>query len=176
MPLKSLIFDLDGTLLDTLQDLTASVNYALSRHNMPQRQAVEVRRFLGNGVKRLMASAVPDGEQNPHFEAAFADFKEYYVRHCLDLTRPYDGIPELLTTLHANGYKMAIVSNKLQAGVTELHQRFFADTIDVAIGERDGIRRKPAPDMVIEAMRQLGVQPDLYIHFTTSTIFSLNAN
>ena len=151
------IFDLDGTLLDTLQDLANSVNYALRCHGMPEHSLDAVRRFVGNGVRLLMERAVPDGAQNPQFEDTFATFRQHYMQHSLDSTRPYDGIPELIGELKARGCRMAVVSNKMMAATQELVRHFFPD-IPVAIGEHEaaGIRKKPAPDTVYEALRQLG--------------------
>ena len=100
MKYDTYIFDLDGTLLDTLQDLAASVNYALRQHAMPEHSIDDIRRFVGNGVRKLMERAVPDGAQNPLFESAFATFRQYYMQHSLDTTRPYDGIPEMLDELY----------------------------------------------------------------------------
>ena len=153
------IFDLDGTLLDTLGDLAASTNYALRMHGMPEHSVDDVRRFVGNGVRKLMERAVPDGVDNPDFEAAFATFREHYMEHSLDTTRPYDGIPEMLTALRKRGCRLAVVSNKMMAATQELCRYFFPDTIEVAIGENEaqGIRKKPAPDTVYEALRTLGV-------------------
>jgi phosphoglycolate phosphatase len=158
-PYDTYIFDLDGTLLDTLEDLAASVNYALRQHGMPVRTLDEVRRFVGNGVRQLMIRAVPDGEQNPLFEAAFQTFRAHYLEHSLDHTRPYDGIPEMLADLRRQGKRLAVVSNKFYVATQELCRHFFTDTIEVAIGEHEaaGIRKKPAPDTVMEALRQLGV-------------------
>ena len=156
MNCKAVIWDLDGTLLDTLEDLTNATNFALRQWQMPVRSIDEVRRFVGNGVRRLMTLAVPEGEANPHFEAAYQTFREYYVEHCQDTTKLYPGIMEALKTLRNDGYRQAIVSNKLQAGVSELQHVWFDGVIDVAIGERPEVRRKPAPDMVLEALRQLG--------------------
>lgn len=152
------IFDLDGTLLDTLQDLAASVNYALSQHDMPTHSIDDIRRFVGNGVRMLMRRAVPDGEDNPQFEAAFATFRQHYMQHSLDTTRPYDGIPELIHELKARGCRMAVVSNKMMAATQELVRHFFPD-IPVAIGEHEsaGIRKKPAPDTVYAALDALGI-------------------
>ena len=152
------IFDLDGTLLDTLQDLANSVNFALRQHNMPEHPIDDIRRFVGNGVRLLMERAVPDGAQNPLFETVFDSFRQHYMRHSLDTTRPYDGIPELIHELKARGYQMAVVSNKMMAATQELVGHFFPD-IDVAIGENEaaGIRKKPAPDTVYEALRLLAV-------------------
>jgi phosphoglycolate phosphatase len=153
------IFDLDGTLLDTLGDLAASVNYALRTHGMPEHTIDDVRRFVGNGVRKLMERAIPDGASNPDFEATFATFRQHYMTHSLDTTKPYDGIPETLEALKAKGCHLAVVSNKMMAATQELCRHFFPDTIEVAIGENEaeGIRKKPAPDTVIATLRQLGV-------------------
>ena len=153
------IFDLDGTLLDTLTDLAASTNYALRTHGMPEHTIDEVRRFVGNGVRKLMERAVPDGADNPLFDEAFATFRQYYMEHSLDTTRPYEGIPDMLAALKAKGCHLAVVSNKMMAATQELCRHFFPETIEVAIGENEaeGIRKKPAPDTVIAALRQLGV-------------------
>lgn len=153
---KTFIFDLDGTLLDTLQDLADSVNYALRQHGMPEHSIDDIRRFVGNGVRLLMERAVPDGAENPLFEVTFATFRQHYMQHSLDTTRPYDGIPELIHELKARSCRMAVVSNKMMAATQELVRHFFPD-IEVAIGENEaaGIRKKPAPDTVYEALRQL---------------------
>ena len=158
------IFDLDGTLLDTLQDLAASVNYALRQHHMPEHSIDDVRRFVGNGVRRLMERAIPEGAANPAFEAAFATFRKYYMEHSLDTTRPYDGIPELIHELKKRGCRMAVVSNKMMAATQELVHHFFPE-IEVAIGEDEaaGIRKKPAPDTVFAAMKQLGEGSAVYV-------------
>jgi phosphoglycolate phosphatase len=153
------IFDLDGTLLDTLGDLAASVNYALRMHGMPEHTMDDVRRFVGNGVRKLMERAVPGGASNPEFEAAFATFRQHYMAHSLDTTKPYEGIPEMLEALRARGCRLAVVSNKMMAATQDLCRHFFPDTIEVAIGENEaeGIHKKPAPDTVFEALRQLGI-------------------
>lgn len=169
-PYKAIIWDLDGTLLDTLQDLYLAVNHALRTFGMPERTLDEVRQFVGNGVRRLMALAVPDGDSNPQFDAVFAEFKSYYVKHCQDNTGLYPGIADTLQTLKARGIKMAVVSNKLQAGVTELFERYFKDTMLVGIGERPEVARKPAPDMVFMAMRQLSVTPDEVVYVGDSDV------
>ena len=155
--IKAVIFDLDGTLLYTLEDLMLSANYALEKHGMATCSLHEIQYRVGNGVKRLMELCVPNGLDNPEFEAVFADFKEYYQIHCNDNSGPYKGIPELLTALKEKGYKLAIVSNKFMDATKELSALYFSDTIDVAIGESAGIRKKPEPDTVIEAMKILGV-------------------
>lgn len=161
MNYNTFIFDLDGTLLDTLRDLAASVNYALRSHGMPEHSIDDVRRFVGNGVRLLMERAVPDGAANPQFEDAFATFRQHYMAHSLDTTRPYEGIPETLAELRRRGCRLAVVSNKMMPATQELCRHFFPDTIEVAIGEHEaaGIRKKPAPDTVFEALRQLGCPP-----------------
>jgi phosphoglycolate phosphatase len=172
MKYQTYIFDLDGTLLDTLGDLAASVNYALRTHGMPEHSLDDVRRFVGNGVRKLMERAIPDGAANADFEATFATFREHYMLHALDTTRPYDGIPELLTALKAKGCRLAVVSNKMMAATQELCRHFFPDTIEVAIGEHEaeGIRKKPAPDTVIAALRQLGVGQDGAVYVGDSDV------
>ena len=158
MKYQTYIFDLDGTLLDTLGDLAASVNFALRTHGMPEHSVDDVRRFVGNGVRKLMQRAVPNGDANSDFEAAFATFRQHYMAHSLDTTRPYAGIPETLAALRQQGCRIAVVSNKMMAATQELVAHFFPE-IEVAIGEHEaaGIRKKPAPDTVFEALRQLGV-------------------
>jgi len=158
MTYDTYIFDLDGTLLDTLGDLTTSVNYALAQYDMPQHSIEAVRGFVGNGVRLLMERAVPDGAENPQFDAVFAAFREHYMHHSLDTTCPYPGISEMIHELKLQGKRMAVVSNKFYAATQELIAHFFPE-IEVAIGEHEaeGIRKKPAPDTVFEALRQLGV-------------------
>lgn len=157
----TLIFDLDGTLLDTLQDLFISTNHALRECGYAERTIEEVRQFVGNGVGMLIRRAIGEerierGEvSQDEFEACLDVFKRHYVEHCRDNTSLYPGIQEMLVSLRDNGYKLAIVSNKLQSGVTELAEVWFKDYLSVAIGESEGISRKPAPDMVHEALRQL---------------------
>ena len=164
------IFDLDGTLLSTLGDLAASCNYALRANGMPERTLDEVRRFVGNGVKKLMERAIPDGLDNPKFEKTYADFRQHYMQHNLDTTKPYDGIMELLAELDRQGKKMAVVSNKFYAATQELCRHFFGSLVPVAIGEREDIRKKPAPDTVFEAMRQLGVTADGNVYIGDSDV------
>jgi len=151
------IFDLDGTLLDTLQDLASSTNHALSACGMPTRTVDEVRRFVGNGVRRLMERAVPEGTDQEHTEEALAVFRTHYLHHSMDTTAPYEGIIDLLRRLKASGKQVAVVSNKFQAATQELCDHFFGPLVDVAIGESERIRKKPAPDTVEEALRRLGI-------------------
>jgi phosphoglycolate phosphatase len=139
---------------------------------MPERTLDEVRNFVGNGVRMLMIRAIPDGLQNPQFDEVFSTFRSYYMQHSLDTTRPYDGIPQLLSQLKAAGMRTAVVSNKFYAATQELCQHFFPDTVDVAIGEHEaeGIRKKPAPDTVIEALKKLGVSANDAVYIGDSDV------
>lgn len=175
MRYDTIIWDLDGTLLDTIRDLAAATNHALRFFGMPTHTVDDVRYMVGNGVRKLMERATPGGEQNPRFEEVFAAFKQYYVAHCRDTARPYPGIPETLRELKTRGVTMAIVSNKLQAGVTELRETWFRDTIDVAIGGHEGARLKPAPDMVQEAMRELQASGEAAVYVGDSDVDLLTA-
>lgn len=172
---KTYIFDLDGTLLSTLADLAASTNYALRTHYMPERSLDEVRRFVGNGVKKLMERAIPDGLDNPLFEETFATFRQHYMQHNLDTTQPYPGIMQLLEQLKAEGKNIAVVSNKFYAATRELCHHFFGDLVPVAIGEREDIRKKPAPDTVIEALRELGVDKEGAVYIGDSDVDIMTA-
>ena len=166
------IFDLDGTLLDTLGDLATATNYALRQHGMPEHSVDDVRRFVGNGVAKLIERAVPGGTANPQYESVLSVFRQYYLQHSLDTTRPYDGIVDMLTELHRRGKRTAVVSNKFMAATQELCRHFFGDTIEVAIGEHEaqGIRKKPAPDTVEEAFRQLGVGKENAVYVGDSDV------
>ena len=154
--INTIIFDMDGTVLNTLDDLTASVNYVLAKFGMPQRKASEYRSFFGNGIKYALQCAAPEGTSEELIDRMLPMFREHYNVHCLDRTRPYAGIPELMASLKEKGYKLAIVSNKIDSAVKELNERFFSEYVAVAIGEKTGIQRKPAPDTVFAALRELG--------------------
>lgn len=153
---RTLIFDLDGTVLNTLQDLRISVNFALKSNGYPEKSLEGVKKSVGNGLKMLIRRVLPPDADAQAVEKVLAAMKGHYRLHCHDETKPYPGIPALLKRLHTEGYRIALVSNKADAMTKELHRVFFADSIDVAIGETEQIRRKPAPDMVLEALRQLG--------------------
>lgn len=169
------IFDLDGTLLSTLNDLATSTNYALRWAGIPERTIEEIRMFVGNGVKLLMERAIPNGINNPKFEETYAKFREHYLEHNLDTTSPYDGIPELLRELKRRGKRLAIVSNKFYAATQDLAKHFFPDTIKVAIGERETIRKKPAPDTVLEALRQLEASKEGAVYIGDSDVDIMTA-
>ncbi len=164
------IFDLDGTLLSTLTDLVASTNYALRRYGMPEHTYEDIRLFVGNGVKKLIERAVPEGIGNSDFDNVYMTFREHYMEHSLDTTGPYPGIMELLAELKKRGKRMAVVSNKFYAATEGLCRYFFGGYIDVAIGERDGIHKKPAPDAVFEAMRRLGADKESTVYIGDSDV------
>lgn len=168
--IDTVIFDMDGTVLDTLADLADAVNFALREYEMPQRTIDEVRAFVGNGVRRLLELSVPDGFSNPQFEEVFARFKEYYAIHCNDKTKAYDGILPLLRELDKEGYALAIVSNKLDSAVKELNEIYFEGIVKVAIGEVEGIAKKPAPDMVEKALKELGKTKETAVYVGDSDV------
>ncbi|MEE0970319.1 MAG: HAD family hydrolase [Clostridia bacterium] len=155
MKYKAIIWDMDGTILDTLEDLCDSVNFALKKWGYPERTLEETRSSVGNGIRRLVELSLKDGEANPDFEGVFATFKDHYALNCRNKTRPYDGICEVLDTLKAMGLKMAVVSNKINSAVIELARDFYPQ-MDFSMGEINGIARKPAPDMVEKALFELG--------------------
>lgn len=168
--ISTIVFDLDGTLLNTLEDLADSTNYALRQYGFAERTLEEIRAFVGNGVRKLIERALPEGAENPLFNSVFSCFKSYYVDHCMEKTGLYAGIPEMLHELKSAGYHLAIVSNKLQSGVDELYEHYFSDTVEVAVGERPELNRKPAPDMVLLALEKLGVSTDEAVYVGDSDV------
>lgn len=170
MNFKTVIFDLDGTLLNTLDDLANSANFALSEFNFPQRTRDEVRQFVGNGVRLLIERAVPVGTTEHTVDECLEIFRDHYENHKNDNTKPYDGILHTLSKLKEAGVKMAVVSNKYDLAVKELCAPFFSSVIDVAIGERENVRRKPAPDSVFEALKTLGANKESAIYVGDSDV------
>ena len=165
MSYKTVVFDLDGTLLNTIEDLTDAVNMTMRHYGWPEHTIAQVTTYVGNGVGWLVECAVPGGKTNPLYDEALEIQKQNYAQVCENKTRPYDGIMELISKLRDYGYKLAIVSNKGQEAVEALRKLYFRDVIEVAIGERDGIRRKPAPDTAIEAVRRLNssIEESVYV-------------
>ena len=148
------LFDMDGTLLDTLADLTAAVNHTLERYGYPRRTIEQVRKGLGNGAVKLMAAMLPQGEETPGFADIMRDYRAWYQAHACVETCPYPGVPEMLERLRQRGCKVAIVSNKPHGAACELAERFFPGV--PTFGESPEIPRKPAPDMVFHALTALG--------------------
>lgn len=145
------IFDLDGTLLNSLQDLALSTNWALQQNGFPCHPTDSIRMFVGNGVRKLMERALPSDVDDKTFQKVFDDFRQHYLVHSLDNTLPYEGIIPLLQNLAGRQKHIAVASNKLQAGVTLLNQRFFSEYIPLAIGESTEMPKKPAPQMLLYA-------------------------
>ena len=170
MKYTTIVFDCDGTLLDTLTDLRNAVNYVLRAHDLPERSVPEVKAALGNGVAHLMRQSLPDSISEAEFNTYLDEFKAYYGEHLQDYTAPYPGMLDVLDTLRAKGYKLAIVSNKIQEGITPLNKEYFGDRLPVAIGERPGLQRKPAPDMVLQALKELGSNQDESIYIGDSEV------
>ncbi len=167
---ETYIFDLDGTLLNTLNDLAASTNFALRSYGEKEHSIEDIRRFVGNGVRKLIERALPEGENNPHFEDVFSLFKQHYLEHGLDTTVPYPGVNDLLKELKARGKKLAVVSNKFYTATQDLVAHFFGEYVEVAIGERENIRKKPAPDTVEEALRLLGAEKGNAVYIGDSDV------
>lgn len=174
--MKALIFDLDGTLLDTLGDLHSCVNFALKKFGFLERSLEEVRKFVGNGLKSLVRRSLPDGAEEETVEEVLTALKAHYISHAYDKTIPYDGIMPFLEECQKSGYSMAIVSNKADPMVQLLRQVYFDDLIPVAVGETEEIARKPAPDMVNTALERLGVGRGDAVYIGDSEVDILTAH
>ena len=159
-----MIFDLDGTLLNTLGDLRAATNHALEVRGLPPHSMEEIRQFIGNGIRLLICRAMPEGTPEAEIDAALDDFKAYYAAHIHDRTVPYDGIPQLLTALRKRGIKVAVLSNKIDSASQQLIEYFFPEKTDVVFGEHVGVPRKPDPTSCRMVMQQLGVQPEQVLY------------
>lgn len=170
MKFTTAVFDLDGTLTDTIDDLTDSVNFALSQFAFPKRERKEVITFVGNGVRRLVSLSVPEGTDEETFEKVLAVFKDYYEEHSLVKTMPYKGIPELLKSLKSKGVKIAVVTNKVQSTANEVVNHFFPGIFDIIIGQVDGRPQKPAPDGVFDAMSKSGADKGKTVYIGDSDV------
>ena len=148
MKYKIAIFDLDGTILNTIEDLADSLNYALTKNGYKERTVAETQSFVGNGLLMLVKRAIKPETSEEEAQKVLADLKAYYKIHCADKTKPYEGIPELLKDLKTADYLLAVVSNKADYAVQILCEQYFPGMFDLAVGERENVRRKPAPDSV----------------------------
>lgn len=165
-----IVFDMDGTILNTLEDLTDSMNHVLEEYGYAARTIEEIRNFVGNGLYNLVRLAVPDGTSEEQIQKVLASMKLYYNDHNNIKTRPYDGILDLIRKLKDKGYRTAVVSNKIDSSVQALCELHYKGLFDVAIGEKDGIARKPAPDMVYAALKELGVSKERAIYVGDSEV------
>ncbi|RKM61176.1 HAD family hydrolase [Butyrivibrio sp. CB08] len=168
--ITTVVFDMDGTLLNTLDDITDSVNVILGRHDLPLRTIDEIRHMVGNGASYLMERAIASGKEHPEFDIILKEYQSYYEEHCNIKTGPYKHIPELLKGLNERGYKLAIVSNKPMGAVKELTKIYFGDYVSVAIGVTETMRRKPYPDEVFAAMDELGSTKEESIYVGDSEV------
>lgn len=166
------IFDLDGTILDTLDDLTLAVNHALELQGMPVHDRRKIREYLGNGMKYLIEHAVPEGTSDVQFQRVYDEFCAYYAEHCTEHTKPYDGIFQLMDDLHEQGCTTALVSNKGDFAVQTLVEQYFPGCFAIAVGEREkeGIRRKPAPDTVNAVLNKLDVPREKAVYIGDSEV------
>ena len=167
---KMLIFDMDGTILYTLEDLMNSTNYALLEYGYPVRTLDEVRQFVGNGIHKLVERAVPEGTSKDRIEDVFETLEKHYKIHCMDTTKPYDGIIDLLKKLREKGFQTAVVSNKVDFAVQDLVDDFFRGLFDIAIGEREGVRKKPAPDSVYKVMKAFHLAKEDVVYIGDSDV------
>ena len=170
MRYQTAIFDMDGTILETLEDMCASVNVTMDHVGYPRRTMDEVRRFVGNGAAKLIERCMPAGAEDPCYPDALEFYRAYYDAHAQIKTGPYPGIPELLGTLSRAGVRLAVVSNKPDEAVRALTERYFPGVFPVAIGNRDGWATKPAPDSVYEAMRLLGARRESTVYVGDSDV------
>ena len=170
MQYKAVIFDMDGTILDTLDDLANSVNHALQCYGFPLRSREEIRSFLGNGMAQLIRLSVPENTTAEQEKLVLEEHKRYYPLHSAEMTRAYEGIPELLGMLRSRGIKTAVVSNKRDENVKALSDKYFPGLFDVSVGSRDGIPRKPAKDLVDIALQELGVVKEESIYIGDSDV------
>lgn len=164
------IFDMDGTILNTLEDLADSVNHALSTQNLPLRTLEEIRCFVGNGIQKLIERAVPDGTEEEIEKAVFEEFKTYYKKNCAIKTTPYDGILEVLEQLRSEGIKTAVVSNKADFAVQSLCREYFDGLFDFAVGDKEGQRKKPYPDGVNTVLEQFDMDKSEAVYIGDSEV------
>ena len=173
---KMVIFDLDGTLLDTLDDLCNSVNYSLRTNNFPERSLAEVRTFVGNGIRLLIERSVPEGTSKELIDKTFECFKTYYAVHCNDKTKTYPGVMDMLKELKKNGYKIAVLSNKAQYAVTKLCNIYFNNLLDDAVGARENVAKKPSPDALYICAENNNINLNNVIYVGDSDVDVATAN
>lgn len=164
------IFDMDGTILDTLTDIYNAINHSLETYGLPLRTKEEVRMFVGNGLRKLVERAVPDNTDDSKIELVLAELLSYYGEHSSDTTAPYDGINDAISSLKKRGIVTAVVSNKADFAVQSLAKQFFDGLFDYAIGEHEGYRPKPTPDMVDEILRRSKISREDAVYIGDSDV------
>lgn len=173
--IKGIIFDMDGTILNTIDDVVASVNYAMQYFNLPEKTVQEVKDGIGRGAINLIEDVVPRGTSEADIYKIYEVYQTYYDQHTNDFTAPYEGILDLLKTLKNNGYKLAVVSNKYRYLVEALNHDIFKDYFDISMGEMDGVPIKPAPDMIHIALKEMNLLKDEVIFIGDSDVDMMTA-
>lgn len=168
--IKAILFDLDGTLIDTLTDLYTAVNHALVTHGLKKRTMEEIREFVGNGVRHLMTLSTDNALNQDQFDIVFRSFSDYYESHAMVYTKPYQGIHPLIKELKTQGLKVGVISNKVQSAVNIVVPHFFGSAFDLSLGESPLIKRKPSPDMILHALKQLDLSNDEVIFVGDSEV------
>ena len=176
MAIKAVIFDLDGTLLYTLEDLTDSVNYAMKKFGFREYTIDEVRNAIGNGVRLLMERITPQDISKEVFEDCLSVFKQHYSANMYNKTKAYDGVLPMLEQLRAEGYKVAVLSNKFDSAVKELSEKYFGNLVDIAVGQKDGVDEKPSPDGVYAVANELNIPVEECIFVGDSEVDIQTAN
>jgi len=168
--IKTVIFDLDGTLLNTLEDLKDSTNFVLASYGYPEKTQGEIKSFVGNGVSKLIERAIPNGKENLNFQECLKQFKLNYSQNMYNKTAPFEGIEDMLSDLQNNNIQTAVVSNKFDEAVKTLCEKYFAGKISIAVGESHKVRKKPAPDGILEVMKDLEANPRETIYVGDSEV------
>lgn len=176
MTINTVIFDLDGTLLNTIEDIANSVNYVLLECGFYFKSTKEVQESVGNGLRKLMERILPEGCDEDTIDRAVELFKSHYTGGMSNSTKPYDGIIEVLKDLKSRGLKVAVISNKFDSAVKELCDKYFSGLIDIALGQTDNVNEKPAPDMVYKVMNELEVTEDNCVYIGDSEVDIQTAN
>lgn len=169
------IFDMDGTILNTIDDIAGAINYVLDIHGYPRRTVDEVKSFVGNGLKRALELSLPDGVAGDVLNQLFTELVAYYNEHSNITTRPYEGIVEVIHKLREQGKIVAVVSNKRVEAVRDLCDIYFAGCFDMALGDQDGIARKPAPDMTNMVIEHYGILKDKCVYIGDSDVDLMTA-
>ncbi|MDP0489041.1 MAG: HAD family hydrolase [Fusobacterium sp. JB021] len=168
--IKAILFDMDGTLMNTLDDLTDSTNYILEKNNLPKRTKEEVRNFVGHGIKWTIIRAVPKGTSEEVIEKCYREMLVYYKKHSMIKTAPYKGVKKLMERLHKEGYRIAIITNKAEASAKIITEKFFGDIVDFTIGDNEKTPLKPSPDNVYRALENLGINKEEAVYIGDSEV------